>query len=69
VAFALLILMFAALAAGAIRLSNRWSLALPLAALILVAAFPVAFFGGIWYGADKDAARRRALHQQLHSGK
>ena len=61
--------MFAALAAGAIRLSNRWSLGLPLAALILVVAFPVVFFGAFWYGADKDAARRRALDQQLHSGK
>jgi hypothetical protein len=50
-------------------LANKWRGWLILAPLILCLGFPVAFFGAFWIDMEKGDVHRRALEEEMNSGR
>jgi hypothetical protein len=67
--FGSMILIIGATSAVLTFLANKWRGWLILAPLILCLGFPVAFFGAFWIDMEKGDVHRRALEEEMNSGR
>jgi Ankyrin repeat len=67
--FGSMILIIGATAAAATFLANKWRGWLILAPLILCIGLPILLFGAFWIDMEKGEMRRRALEEEMNSGR